>query len=236
VPDTAAALPDTGGPDASAGRDASASSPDTGASPSDAAAASLDGPPPSSLPLPYRIDVALPGTGSVVVSHNALLAFPFDLAAASPLRIRTATALGPGILEKVQTLGYCTADKTAEDPSIRGIESNLAAAHIGAGTSGAVEWLSLNMPYDTMPPDGFTRRPTTFCLGWRTPDGAWHWRLTPVTPTFDDAERVARGLVSFHIANADAMAVLFDVTTVVRSLSVGLHRPGEEAPWTPSSP
>jgi hypothetical protein len=215
----------------------SGSTPDGGQLDADQTVATVDGGSTdvsiaSTGPAPYLLELEVASTGAVVVSHNALLALTFDLSQ----RTRRVSTLGPEVLAKVQTLGFCTNEKQQEDTAIAGIAPNLAGARLGRKDVVTLEWFSVEMAFETTPPDGFTRRPGSFCFGWRGVDGAWRWRLAPNEPRFDEAKRTARGVVGFQVADVDGLAILFDTTTVVRSIALGIHRPGEPAPPLPEDP
>lgn len=167
-------------------------------------------------------------TSPLLAEPNMVVAFPIDLA--TPMKVVRRSSAADVLA--IQTNVGCTADKEAsgrtQEVSARLIgEARLARPARAA----AVEGFTMEMPLATTPPDGLERRPGTFCFGWRNRIGAWWWDTTPRAAEVDATLQLARARVRSAFAEVDALAILFDATTLVRRVIVEA-RPAVETPAT----
>lgn len=160
----------------------------------------------------YTLDVSgVEGSrrGMLVISHNAVAAFPLDLSAEN----RELTEMGSTTIIEAQTLSACDGSgvKTlADDHHL--VRNITAAGPIETKDIADVRSIRLEMPFRTQHED-FDRIPGTFCVGFHLKGNGWVWDFTPVRPELDNDARKGFGQIAAKDKNVDIVAVLFDTTT-----------------------
>lgn len=158
--------------------------------------------------------------GTLIVSHNAVAFFPFDLRAAN----RKLEKTGNTTVIEAQTKSICAGAGRVALSDEHDIVRNLNAPAIGGvkfRDAATIRRVTIEMP-DTVPQDAyaFTRVAQTFCFGFHSRGGAWTWDFSPRQPTRDDARKIATAEIALNEMNVDALGFLFDAAVAISRLTI----------------
>ncbi len=155
--------------------------------------------------------------GALVISHNAVAVFPFDLRAVS----RTLGKTGNTTILEIQTKSSCDNSGRIALADDHPLVRNLMKREFGAPKfrdAATLRRLTIEMPYHVKQ-DAFTRVPSTFCVGYHYKGNGWTWDFTPHQPTLDDARKIAFADIALNEKNVDAVGILFDATVAISRLT-----------------
>ena len=154
------------------------------------------------------------GSGTMIISHNAIAAFPLNL----HMQNRVLTEMGPSTIIEAQTLSACSGSGRESLPEDHEIVRNIdASGPIVTKDVADIRSISLEMPY-TAKQDTFTRVPGSICVGFHIKDTGWIFTFTPNAPELDDD--LEKGFIRLAVdeKNVDIIAILFDATTNVEKI------------------
>lgn len=154
------------------------------------------------------------GSGTMIISHNAVAAFPINL----DMQNRILTEMGPSTIIEAQTRSACSGSGRESLPEDHEIVRNIDdAGPIATKDVADIRSISLQMPYKAKQ-DSLTRVPGSICVGFHIKDTGWVFEFTAIEPKLDDD--LERGFVQLAVdeKNVDIIAILFDATTNVEKI------------------
>lgn len=169
----------------------------------------------------YTLDVSgVEPAGSrrsmLVISHNAVAAFPLDLSAEN----RQLTEQGPTTIIEAQTVSACDDSGQKSLAENHNIVRNIqAAGPIQTKDVVDIRSIRLEMPFRTQTED-FDRIPGTFCVGFHIQGSGWVWDFTPLKPELDNDARKGFGQIAAKDKNVDIVGLLFDTTTNIEKIEL----------------
>ena len=173
-------------------------------------------------------------TGNLIVSHNAVAAFPVDLAQET----KVVGALGAESLVEAQTLSACIGNEN--ELSLQGekaswwdgeesgfllladnhplISNLLSKGPFTPPDSATITAITAQMPYSASQ-DDFQHIPGDMCFGVRVQDVGWLWDFNPGSPALNEA--LQEGTIEFPLTvqGVDMIGILVNSTTVFDTLT-----------------
>ena len=151
--------------------------------------------------------------GNLLITHNAVAVFPLDLD--NP--IKKVAKVGSETVFEAQTKSGCWNQVIKEnDTSYRTLMTFDTPKTIHVGN---IRKIKLVMPYYISHPSYDPLKPSAFCIGYHTTNNKWVWDTTPIQPVLDDNLKQAHAEVNVEMNNIDALAILFNGTTLIKAIS-----------------
>lgn len=152
--------------------------------------------------------------GTLIISHNAIAAFPLDLRA----EYTKIEEISPTTIIEAQTKATCSENSREILFKNKDIIKKVDAfGPLKIKDTADIQKISLEMPYHTSQ-DNYTRIPRTFCVGFHIKDEGWVFNFNPITPTLDDTLKTGYGEIVVDERNVDVIAILFDSTTAINKI------------------
>ncbi len=147
-----------------------------------------------------------PVTGTLIISHNAAVAFPLDL----DVEYNEINVISNNTIVEAQSKSSCGNESLS-------VIGNINSKGIQTNDIGHIRKLILEMPY-YVSQDSYKRVPGTFCFGFYIRDEGWFWNFTSIKPTLNNDLNMGFAEVAVDEKNVEIIGILFDKTTAINKI------------------